>query len=57
LDQRLKAHIDQSAQVVTAGRRDLDAVRKWCWTLQPAFPKTPQANGQLRKVAASGHMW
>src|SRR5260370_4252093 len=29
LDQRLSAHVDQSAAVVAAGRRDLDAVRKW----------------------------
>ena len=29
LDQRLSAHVDRSAEVVAAGRRDLDAVRKW----------------------------
>jgi hypothetical protein len=29
LDQRLSAHVDQSAQAVTKGRQDLDAVRKW----------------------------
>ncbi len=29
LDQRLSAHVDQSAEVVAAGRRDLDAVRRW----------------------------
>jgi uncharacterized protein YukE len=29
LDQRLSAHVDQSAAVVAAARRDLDSVRKW----------------------------
>src|SRR5689334_5238842 len=29
LDQRLKAQIDRSSQVVTTGRGNLDAVRKW----------------------------
>src|SRR5215213_2851365 len=29
LDQRLAAHVDQSAEVVAAGRRNLDAVRQW----------------------------
>jgi hypothetical protein len=29
LDQRLSAHVDKTAEVVAAGRRDLDAVRKW----------------------------
>jgi hypothetical protein len=29
LDERLSAHVDRSAEVVAAGRRDLDGVRKW----------------------------
>jgi hypothetical protein len=45
LDQRLKAHIDQSARAVTAGRHDLDAVRKWVLDAATGVPKTPQANG------------
>jgi uncharacterized protein YukE len=44
LDQRLSAHIDQSAQAVTAARGNLDAVRKW---VQDAAARVPQnAAGQ-----------
>src|SRR6476619_7776304 len=39
LDQRLSAHVDRSAEVVAAGKRDLDAVRKW---VVDATASTPQ---------------
>lgn len=29
LDQKLRSEVDRAAAVVTAGRRDLDAVRQW----------------------------
>jgi hypothetical protein len=47
LDQRLSAHVDQSADVVAAGRRDLDSVRKW---VVDAAANTPQgqAGEQMR---------
>ena len=49
LDQRLSAHVDESAQVVAAGRRDLDAVRKW---VVDAAASTPQnAAGERMQMA------
>jgi hypothetical protein len=47
LDQRLSAHVDQSAEVVATGRRELDSVRKW---VVDAAASTPQgrAGEQLR---------
>jgi EspA/EspE family len=49
LDQRLSAHVNESAQVVAAGRRDLDAVRQW---VQAAAASTPQnAAGQRIQMA------
>ena len=49
LDQRLSAHVDESAQVVAAGRRDLDAVRKW---VVDATASTPQGQaGEQARLA------
>ena len=39
LDQRLSAHVDQSAEIVAAGRRDLDAVRKWVVDAAASVPQ------------------
>ena len=47
LDQRLSAHVDQSAEVVTAGRRDLDSVRKWVVDAAASSPQG-QAGEQMR---------
>jgi hypothetical protein len=47
LDQRLSAHVDQSAEVVSAGRRDLDAVRKWVVDAAASVPPG-QAGEQMR---------
>lgn len=47
LDQRLGAHVDQSAEVVAAGRRDLDAVRKWVVDAAASVPPG-QAGEQMR---------
>ncbi|MFG1931746.1 EspA/EspE family type VII secretion system effector [Mycobacterium sp. NPDC048908] len=47
LDQRLASHVGESAQVVAAGRRDLESVRKW---VVDAAASTPhgQAGEQMR---------
>lgn len=47
LDQRLSAHVDQSAEVVAAGRRDLDAVRKWVVDAAASVPQG-QAGERMR---------
>jgi hypothetical protein len=47
LDQRLSAHVDESAQAVSAGRRDLDAVRKWVVDAAASAPQG-QAGEQMR---------
>jgi hypothetical protein len=47
LDQCLCAHVDESAQVVSAGRRDLDAVRKWVVDAAASTPQG-QAGEQMR---------
>jgi uncharacterized protein YukE len=51
LDQRLKAHIDQSAQVVTAGRRDLDAMGKW--VLDAGGRRSPKRRRRTNAAADS----
>lgn len=49
LDQRLSTHVDQSAEVVAAGRRDLDAVRKW--VVDAAANVPPGQAGETMKMA------
>jgi hypothetical protein len=49
LDQRLSAHVDQSAEVVAAGRRDLDAVRKWVVDAAASVPQN--AAGERMQMA------
>ena len=49
LDHRLSAHVDQSAEVVAAGRRDLDAVRKWVVDAAASTPKN--AAGERMQMA------
>jgi hypothetical protein len=39
LDQRLSAHVDQSANVVAVGRRELDAVRQWVVDASASAPQ------------------
>jgi hypothetical protein len=51
LDQRLSAHVDQSAEVVAAGRRELDAVRKWVVDASASAPQG-QAGEQARLAIA-----
>jgi hypothetical protein len=49
LDQRLAAHVDQSAEVVAAGRRNLDAVRQWVVDAAASVP--PGQAGETTKMA------
>ncbi|HKP39687.1 EspA/EspE family type VII secretion system effector [Mycobacterium sp.] len=47
LDQRLAAHVNQSAEVVAAGRQNLDAVRKWVVDAAASVPEG-KAGDQMR---------
>ena len=49
LDQRLSAHVDESAQVVAAGRRDLDSVRQWVVDAAASAPQN--AAGERMQMA------
>jgi hypothetical protein len=49
LDQRLSTHVDQSAAVVAAGRRDLDSVRKWVVDAAANVPRN--AAGERMRMA------
>jgi len=49
LDQRLAAHVDQSAEVVAAGRRNLDAVRQW--VVDATASVSPGQAGETMKLA------
>lgn len=44
LDQRLRAHVDQSSEVVAAGRRQLDEVRKWVIDASASVPTGSTGN-------------
>ncbi|MGE0216003.1 EspA/EspE family type VII secretion system effector [Mycolicibacterium sp.] len=54
LDQRLRAEIDRSAAVVSAGRRDLDAVREWVSNAAATVPRTPEGERMLYPVVSRG---
>ncbi|ULE35249.1 EspA/EspE family type VII secretion system effector [Mycobacterium sp. IDR2000157661] len=54
LDERLKAEIDRSAAVVSAGRRDLDAVRQWVVDAASSVPRTPLGERMLLPVVSKG---
>ena len=49
LDQRVAAEVDRSAQVVGAGRRELDAVRKWVVDAAASAPQN--AAGERMQMA------
>ncbi len=49
LDQRVAAEVDRSAQVVGAGRRELDAVRKWVVDAAASVPQN--AAGERMQMA------
>ena len=54
LDQRVGRAVDQSAQIVTAGRRDLDALRQWVTGAANSVPPGRQREAQLMQIARSG---
>lgn len=47
LDQRLSQHVNQSAEVVAAGRRDLESIRKWVMDASASAPQG-QAGDKMR---------
>lgn len=54
LDQRLRAEIDRSAEVVQAGRRDLDAVRERVRFAAAGVPRTSLGESMLYPVISQG---
>jgi hypothetical protein len=54
LDQRLSAKVDQSAQVVDCGRRNLDAVRQWVLGAAAAVPPGKNREQLLMPIVQSG---
>lgn len=54
LDERLRAEVDRSAAVVSAGRRDLDAVRQWVVDAAASVPRTPLGEQMLLPVVSRG---
>ncbi|WP_102144075.1 EspA/EspE family type VII secretion system effector [Mycobacterium hubeiense] len=49
LDQKLKTQVDQSAEVVSAGRRDLENLRKWVADMEASIP--PGKSGEQMRMA------
>jgi EspA/EspE family len=54
LDQRLSAQVDRSAQVVDAGRRNLDAVREWVLNAAAAVPPGKNREQMLLPIVQKG---
>ncbi len=54
LDQRLGAQVDQSAQVVAAGRQNLDAVRKWVMDAAASVPPGTNREQKLMPIVQKG---
>nr|WP_090280003.1 EspA/EspE family type VII secretion system effector [Mycolicibacterium komanii]CRL76083.1 ESX-1 secretion-associated protein A, EspA [Mycolicibacterium komanii] len=54
LDRRLAAEVDRSAEVVQAGRRELDAVRQWVVDAAATVPATPEGERMLWPVVSKG---
>ncbi|MHA7662972.1 EspA/EspE family type VII secretion system effector [Mycolicibacterium sp. HS_4_1] len=54
LDRRLGTEVDRSAAVVTAGRRDLDAVKQWVVDAAASVPPTAAGDRALLPVVAKG---
>ena len=54
LDQRLGAQVDQSAQVVAAGRRDLDAVRQWVVAAANSVPPGKAGEQMMLPIVQKG---
>jgi hypothetical protein len=54
LDQRLGAQVDQSAQVVAAGRRNLDTVRQWVMDAAASVPPGKNREQMLMPIVQKG---
>lgn len=54
LDRRLRTEIDRSAQVVTVGRRNLDAVRRWVQDAAAAVPPGQNRERMLYSIVRRG---
>lgn len=54
LDYRLSGHVDESAEVVSAGRRDLDAVREWVLAAAASVPPSPDGDRMLLPIVQKG---
>jgi hypothetical protein len=54
LDQRLAAHVNQSADVVANGRTQLDAVRKWVVDAAASVPLGKDTDRMLLPIANKG---
>ncbi|PXX13370.1 EspA/EspE family type VII secretion system effector [Mycolicibacterium moriokaense] len=54
LDQRLSAHVDESAQVIAAGRRDLEAVRKWVVDASANLPQNAAGERMQMTIVQKG---
>ncbi len=54
LDQRLRAQVDQSARLITGGRNDLDAVRKWVLDAAAGVPRNAAGERMLVPIVQKG---
>ena len=54
LDQRLRVEVDRSAAVVSAGRRELEAVRQWVVDAAATVPRTAAGDRMLWPVVSRG---
>lgn len=54
LDRRLGSEVDRSAQVVAAGRRDLDAVKQWVLSAAASVPPNAAGERALIPVVSRG---
>ena len=54
LDQRLKAEVDQSARVVSAGRGNLETVRKWVLDAAATVPQNAAGERMLLPIVKKG---
>lgn len=54
LDQRLGAEINRSAEVVMAGRRNLDDIKQWVTDAASSLPDTPNREQQLLPITRKG---
>lgn len=54
LDRRLAGAVDRSAQIVSTGRQDLEALRQWVTAAANSVPPGEQREAQLAKIASTG---